>query len=1141
MSASPCAACGFANPAGALFCGRCGSALGQPCPSCGTVVAPGLAYCTSCGFALSEADAPEAVEERKVVTVVFVDLVGFTGRAERLDPEDVRGLLAPYHSRAKSELERFGGTVEKFIGDAVMAVFGAPVAHEDDPERAVRAALAVREAIADLNAADPSLDLSVRTGAATGEALVNLSARPEQGEAIAAGDVLNTASRLQSSAPADGILVDAATQRATEHAIEYDEAEAVVAKGKSDPVPAWRALAPKARLGVDIAYRGGAPLVGRADELDALLDAVNRAERDRAPQLVTLVGVPGIGKSRLVWELFSALDSDPAQYVTWRQGRSLPYGDGVAFWALGEMTKAQAGILESDDASTTEAKLRAAVENVVSEPGEAHWVEGHLRPLAGLAGEADGAPGTDQAGEAAAAWRRFFEALAEQRPLILVFEDLHWADDGLLDFVDQMAEWTTDVPLLILCTARPELLDRRGGWGGGKRNATTISLAPLSQEDTAELISSLLDGRIQAKEPELLARAGGNPLYAEEFVRMLAQAEEELPLPESVQGVIAARLDTLPADEKTLIQAAAIVGKVFWPDALAATLGLSRAEVEQSLHTLERKEFVRRERRSSIAGETAYVFRHVLVRDVAYSQIPRRRRADMHRLAAAWIEALASDRPEDLADMVAHHYLSALDLDRRTGREDPELAHRARTALVEAGDRSFSLNAFSAAARFYEQALALSAESDAERPRVLLSYGKALFQSEGGGKDALREAADAFLDAGEREQAALALVALADFVHFIEGKSQEAAANLDLAISLVEESPSSPIKAGVLANRARFHMIADEADRAIPLADEALALATSLGLEELQAHTLNTRGVARTLNGDLGGVDDLERAVEIAPPLSFELMRALNNLVSTLVELGELERGFALMTRSLEAARRYGNVVAVAWVETQQLDRLYWIGAWEELLARAEQMLDGGTSSTPALMAIDAYIFRARLRLAKGHVEGAVEDSAKLVEHARIQGDPQVAFPAFATRAQVLYEADRQAEAGASADELLDRWRDSPSSAAGPWVAELAHVLDGLGRGSELTEASARVRLRTRWLDAAESLTAGDAVRAAEIYDEIGARSDAAKTRLRAAEFLLAAGRREEAEAQLGLALEFFRRAGATRYVGEAEALLAVR
>ena len=475
---------------------------------------------------------------------------------------------------AKAELERFGGTVEKFIGDAVVAVFGAPIAHEDDAERAVRAALAVRDAISELNADDPSLGLSVRVGAATGEALVNLNARPEQGEQLAAGDVLNTASRLQSAAPPDGILVDEATRRLTENAIEHREAEPVVAKGKADPVTVWEPVAPKARLGVDIAFRGGAPLVGRSDELNALLDAVARSQRDRAPQLVTLVGVPGIGKSRLVWELFSALDSDPAQYVTWRQGRSLPYGDGVAFWALGEMTKAQAGILESDDAEAAEAKLRAAVEYVLDEVGEARWVEGHLRPLAGLGAGAEA--GGDHATEALAAWRRFFEALAEQRPLILVFEDLHWADDGLLDFVDQMAEWTTDVPLLILCTARPELLDRQAGLGRrqAERDHDLAGTALRRTTPPSSSRPSSTDGSKGERRSELLTRAGGNPLYAEEFVRMLAQAEEELPLPESVQGIIAARLDTLPPDEKTLVQAAAIVGKVFWPGALGQMLGL---------------------------------------------------------------------------------------------------------------------------------------------------------------------------------------------------------------------------------------------------------------------------------------------------------------------------------------------------------------------------------------------------------------------------------------------------------------------------------------------------------------------------------------------------------------------------------------
>ena len=335
-------------------------------------------------------------------------------------------------------------------------------------------------------------------------------------------------------------------------------------------------------------------------------------------------------------------------------------------------------------------------------------------------------------------------------------------------------------------------------------------------------------------------------------------------------------------------------------------------------------------------------------------------------------------------------------------------------------------------------------------------------------------------------------------------------------------------------------MISDETDRAIPLADEALALATELGLEELQAHTLNTRGVARTLNGDLGGVEDLEHAVNLAPLHSFERMRALHNLVSTLVELGDLERGFALMSSSREAAQRHGHVVAMAWADTQQMDELYWTGAWSELLPRVEEMIEMTRSAAPVLMVIDAYIFRARLRLARGNVEGALEDSARLLEHAQAQGDPQVSFPALATRGQVLYEAGEEEEAGAAVDELLARWRESPSSAAGPWVAEIAHVLEGLGRGAELAEASAQVRLRTRWLEAAESLAGGDAGRAADLYESIGAQPDAARTRLRAAELEIAAGRRAEAETQLGLALEFFRAAGAERYIREAEALLAV-
>jgi hypothetical protein len=323
-----------------------------------------------------------------------------------------------------------------------MALFGAPVAHEDDPERAVRAALAIRDAIGELNEQDPNLELQLRIAVNTGEALIALGARPSEGEGMASGDVVNTAARLQAAAPVNGILVDETTHRATERTIEYREAPPVIAKGKSEAVKVWEALDPRARYGVDIGLRGRVPLVGRQQELDVLLDALSRVRTEGASQLVTLVGVPGIGKSRLVVELSAEVDQEP-ELIFWRQGRSLPYGEGVTFWALAEIVKAQAGILETDSAEAALEKLRRTVQDVIADRGEADWIESQLRPLVGLEDEAQ--PGGARQAEAFGAWRRFFEHLAERSPLILVFEDLHWADDGLLDFVDELVEWASGV------------------------------------------------------------------------------------------------------------------------------------------------------------------------------------------------------------------------------------------------------------------------------------------------------------------------------------------------------------------------------------------------------------------------------------------------------------------------------------------------------------------------------------------------------------------------------------------------------------------------------------------------------------------------------------------------------------------------
>jgi class 3 adenylate cyclase/tetratricopeptide (TPR) repeat protein len=1128
-----CASCSFENRPGALFCGSCGVQLGRACATCGEVVALGLPFCTACGAAFEPGeDQPPILEERKVVTVLFADLVGFTGRAEQLDPEDVRRMLAPYHTRVKTELESYGGTVEKFIGDAVVALFGAPLAHEDDPERGVRAAIAVREAIGELNGADPTLGLRVRIGVTTGEAMIALSARPSEGEGMAAGDIVNTCSRLQSAAPVDGILVDESTYRATSNVIEYRDAEPVAAKGKSEPIRVWEVVAPRNRLGVDIAFRGGAELIGREQELRLLRDALARSERERAPQLVTLVGAPGIGKSRLLFELYAALDDDPEVFANWRQGRSLPYGEGVSFWALGEMVKAQAGILESDSSDEAAAKLGTAVTTVVHDEAEAQWVDEHLGPLVGLEGPEE--VGGDLRREAFAAWRRFFEALAETRPLVLVFEDLHWADDGLLDFVDHLVDWATDVPILVVCTARPELVERRPGWGGGKRSALTVSLSPLSDSDIERLLQALLAERSvpQARVDELLAHAGGNPLYAEEFVRMLAEtgADADLPLPETVQGIIAARLDTLAGEEKALVQDAAVVGKVFWVGALAAVSDRPPSEVELGLQRLERKEFVRRERRSSVAGETAFVFRHVLVRDVAYGQIPRPRRAELHRRTAGWLESLAGDRAEDIADMIAHHYLSALQFARAAGHGLDDLPERARIALAEAGDRALALSAYAPAVRFYREALASWPADDPERPPLLLRYGQALFRAEQTGADVLEEATRALLEAGELELAAEAEVLLADLLMIAQGRREEAQSHFGHAVALLADRPPSRSKVRVLASRAHFHLAADDAEEAASVAGEALRMADELELDDFRAHTLSTRGFSRVMTGDLDGLDDLRESVQVAAAAnSPQVARGYNNLASITADLGDLTRAFELYAEARRAAERFGDALALRWLEIERMFEHYWRGNWDRALELGDGMLVDGENGLGSLYEVDALLIRAKIQLAREGADAALDNVERALGVARSVGAPQLLFPVLAFDAHAHGEAGQGGAASEAADELLALWLEEGggTSLASFWLPDLAFALTRLDRGDELLEALSRVRTQTRWLEAALAAGNGDWPAAAGLFARIGSLPDEAFARLRAAAELEAAALADEADRERRQANAFYREVGA--------------
>ena len=1075
--------------------------------------------------------AVAAREERKVVTVLFADLVGFTSRSERLDPEDVRALLSPYYTRLRTELERFGGTVEKFIGDAVMALFGAPVAHEDDPERAVRAALAIRDWVLEEQA-----DLQVRIAVNTGEALVTLSARPSQGEGMASGDVVNTTARLQTAAPVNGILVGETTYRATAQTINYRAAELVAAKGKAEPVSAWEALEARSRFGVDLASTSRVPLVGRTHELQVLKDALARVRGEGSPQLVTLVGVPGIGKSRLVGELFRAVDEDTTELISWRQGRSLPYGDGVTFWALAEMVKAQAGIRETDSPEDAAQKLDGSVAALIPDPADAHWIEGHLRPLAGLS--RDAAPVGDRREEAFTAWRRFFEALAEQSPLVLVFEDLHWADDNLLDFVEHLVDWSGGVPLLVVCTTRPELFERRPGWAGATRNAIRLSLAPLSEDETSQLISSLSERPVMPVETQqaLLARAGGNPLYAEQYVRMLAERSdaEELPLPETVQGIIAARLDALSVDEKRLLQDAAVLGKVFWLGAI--TGGLDRHAAEIRLHALERKDFVQRARRSSVADEVEYAFLHVLVRDVAYGQIPRGERADKHQMAAEWIAALG--RAEDHAEMLAHHYLSALELRRAAGKAiDAAFAERALASLRDAGERAFSLNAYAPATRFFQSALELATIGSADRAHLLLRLARTKYLAGSIETELMGAATAALMECDDRETAAQA-EAMQSELYWFRGDRDRSLEHLDRALDLVLERPPSRAKAYVLSSASGYRMLAGEYPEAIRLAREALDMTRRFGLGEMESRALNNIGCSRVWSGDFGGIEDLELSARIATEANapFEICRSRNNLAGVYWSRGNLKRATELSAEVDEAVKRFGQVAYGRWLRGGRVDEKYALGRWDEALAVAQETLQEVEAGSPHYFASTCYATRARILLGRADVSGALADVDRALALARLAKDPQIIGPVLAASAHVFLETGNDDAAAPLVDELLVEVRARGLNFYAECLQSIAWPVAAVGRGHELLGLLASGE--SPWARAAMAFTAGDLRQAADICGEMGAVTDEARDRLWLAEALINENRRSQADIELQLALAFYRSVGATRYIREAEALL---
>jgi tetratricopeptide (TPR) repeat protein len=868
-------------------------------------------------------------------------------------------------------------------------------------------------------------------------------------------------------------------------------------------------------------------LIGREQELSVLRDALQRVRTSRTSQLVTLVGIPGIGKSRLVHELFRIVDDD-SELITWRQGRCLAYGDGVTLWALGEIVKAEAGIHEQDPPDVAAAKVRASVESTLQDSSDTPWVESNVLALVGLASESE--LGGDPRGQAFAAWRRYFEAMAEQRPLVLVVEDLHWADEGLLDFLDELVDWVSDVPLLVIGTARPELLERRPGWGGGKLNATTLQLRSLTDEQTALLISNLLERPLLEADHQqaLLERAGGNPLYTEQFAELFLERgqTDDLPLPESLQGIIAARLDGLPESEKEILRDAAVVGKVFWVGSLSRDAG----EAESTLHALERKGFVRRQRRTSVAGQSELAFAHALVRDVAYGQIPRADRVEKHRRVATWIESLG--RPDDHAEMLAYHWRSALQLAQAAGGEDHALAERARLALRDAGDRAFALRSFGAAAGYYADALELWPD-DATRAEILLKRARALFTS--GADDAvglLEEARDALLAADDRTGAA-ETEAMLGRLHWLRGSMEKVFPHLEAAAALTSEEPPSLGVARVLSWSARQLMLANEREQSIVQARAALDLAEQLGLDEVRVHSLTTIGSAKEFLSDTTGRDDLRTAVTLARSIRSPLLAGTLNNLSVVLDGFDLVETVALEQEALDEANRLGDREMGRFLVGNLVVTLWLRGDWDRSMELAEAFIAECEAGSPHVLEAPTRVTRGHIELARGNRSRALADLHRGLEIARTI-DHQALIRALALNAWARLRLGDERAARTLVEEAAELFKSDPY--ARPWTLPEAAYELGL---SDAIREPIRKMTPSPGREALLAVLDGDPRKAAELYGQVGFSVFENEARLRLAGELADAGKRLEAQEELDEALDFFRSLGATLFVEQGASLLA--
>jgi class 3 adenylate cyclase/tetratricopeptide (TPR) repeat protein len=1162
-----CAACATENEPGRKFCGECGAALALGCPSCGASNGAQVKFCGECGTALGAhtpvvATTPPAAEptaERRLVSVLFADLVGFTTLSESRDSEEVRELLSRYFDTCRRLIELYGGTVEKFIGDAVMAVWGTPVATEDDAERAVRAALDLVAAVSSLGDEVGMPDLRARAGVLTGEAAVTLGAT---GEGMVAGDIVNTASRVQSVADPGTVLVGESTKRTTEQTVAYADAGSHELKGKIGLVPLYRALRVVSGARGTLKSTGlEAPFVGRDRELRQIKDFFHTSADEGKAHLVSITGIAGIGKSRLAWEFYKYFDGLP-QSTYWHRGRCLAYGEGVTYWALADMVRMRARITEDEDPISALEKLVAVVEEHLPDAEERRFVEPRLAHLLALE------EGRYERDDLFAAWRLFFERLADVYPTVLAFEDMQWADASLLDFIEYLLEWSRNSPIYVLTLARPELLERRPTWGAAKRNFTSIYLEPLSETAMGALLSGLVPGLPDGLRTQILARAEGIPLYAVETVRMLLdrgalvqdgsiyrltgalEALEVLEVPETLQALIAARLDGLPAEERRVIQDAAVLGKTFTKQALAALSGVAESELDIALTSLTRKEVlgVQSDPRSPEHGQ--YGFLQDLLRKVAYETLAKADRKARHLAAAAQLEEGWSEH--EVIEVVASHYLAAYhaapDAD-----DAPAIRAKAGERLAGAGERAASLGANEEAERYFAQA----AELDDDVVKRASLHEQAGLMAWRGARSAdaralLEGAATVFENEGLIRRAARVSSVLAD-IDFRDGHPPAAVARLEATLEALESTEPDEVVAEVAAQLGRFLVLNREYEKAAPRLEVALALAEALALPEVFAQALTSKSIFYTYRNRLEeGRILLEGALAraLASDLHAAAMRAYNNLAVVFESCDRYVPAVDLSDRALELARRVGDRVWEGIFLGGPISGLVMLGRWDEALARAATFDDLGGHSIDATLKsplVDIYCQRGDLPTAQAWLD---ENAALRTDDEDIQS--RVAYvlaKAQTRRAQgSLLEALELAEEVLTTETLGITFLTTKLGLVE--ALESAFALEDTGKVRELVSSIDALRPGERppLLDAHAHRFRGKLDRdedefaaAADRFRELSLRFWVAVTLLEHGELLAESGRDDEAKSLLGEARGIFEELGARPWLDRVDAQAEVR